>query len=385
MINLLKINEKRLFEIAVVFFWASEYCHTPYFTPYLGQLGISPTLIGIIVGAYGFTQMLIRIPLGMATDATSGYKAVTIGGLFFTTLSSLGLWLFTDIYLIFIFRVFAGVAASAWIAMTVAYMSYFKESDSVNATATLNGMNNCGKLMAFILGAIAAQFWGYRAALFMSFLTGLIGLCLVPFTKKVEIKRTPMSIGHLISNLTNKTIMLPSLLAAVAMMIVHGTVFSFTSTLAESVGAGALMLSFLSMVFTLVQILSTGFIKSDFIKNGDRNIEITCGFLLMSGYLVILAFSKNPWMILPGQIMAGFAFAMLNSLLMSECVKGVPAGEKTTAMGIYQAVYGIGMTIGPVYMGRIMDTLGNTPGCLLLAAFVGMVALAVKCFMFKRS
>ena len=380
---MLKINEKRLFEIAVVFFWASEYCHTPYFTPYLGQLGISATLIGLIVGAYGFTQMLIRIPLGMATDATSGYKAVTVGGLFFTTLSSLGLWLFTDIYLIFIFRVFAGVAASAWIAMTVSYMGYFKDEDSVNATATLNGLNNCGKLMAFILGAVAAQFWGYRSALLMSFLTGLIGLCLVPFTRKVEIKRTPMSVRHLIGNLSNKTIMLPSLLAAVAMMIVHGTVFSFTSTLAESVGAGALMLSFLSMVFTIVQILSTGFIKSDFIKNGSRNIEITCGFLLMSSYLVILAFANNPWMILPGQIIAGFAFAMLNSLLMSECVKGVPAGEKTTAMGIYQAVYGVGMTIGPVYMGRIMDTLGNRTGCLMLAAFVGAVALAVKCLLFK--
>ena len=382
---MLKINEKRLFEIAVVFFWASEYCHTPYFTPYLGQLGISATLIGLIVGAYGFTQMLIRIPLGMVTDATSGYKAVTVGGLFFTTLSSFGLWLFTDIYLIFIFRVFAGVAASAWIAMTVSYMSYFKEEDSVNATATLNGLNNCGKLLAFVLGAAAAQIWDYRSALLMSFLTGLIGLCLVPFTKKVETKRTPMSIRHLIGNLSNKRIMLPSLLAAVAMMIVHGTVFSFTSTLAESVGAGALMLSCLSMVFTIVQILSVGFIKSDFIKNGRRDIEVAIGFLLMSVYMLILAFAKNPWMILPGQVLAGFAFAMLNSLLMSECVKGVSAGEKTTAMGIYQAVYGIGMTVGPVYMGRIMDTLGNTAGCLMLSAFVALVALSVKCFLFRES
>jgi len=381
---LLKINDKRLFEIAVVFFWASEYCHTPYFTPYLGQLGISSTLIGLIVGSYGFTQMLIRIPLGMATDATSGYKAVTIGGLFFTTLSSFGLWLFTNIYLIFIFRIFAGVAASAWIAMTVAYMSYYKEEDSVNATATLNALNSAGKLLAFILGAVAAQFWGYRAALFMSFLTGLIGLCLVPFTKKVEIRRTPLSLSHLAKSFTNKTILIPALLAAVAMMIVHGTVFSFTSSLAEELGAGALMLSLLSTVYTLVQMLCSGFIKSDFIKNGSRSAEIATGFLLMSGYLIVLAFAKNSWVILPGQIAIGFAFGLINSLLMSECVKGVPAGEKTTAMGIYQAVYGIGMTIGPVYMGRIMDTLGTTPGCLMLSAFVALVAVFVKCCLFKE-
>lgn len=378
-----KLNGKRLFEIAVVFFWASEYCHAPYFTPYLGSLGISSTLIGLIVGCYGFTQMLVRIPLGIATDATSGYKAVTVGGLFFTTLSSFGLWLFTDVRLIFLFRVFAGVAASAWIAMTVAYMSYYKEEDTVNATALLNSLNNCGKLLAFVLGAVAAQFFGYRAALFMSFLTGLIGLCLVPFTKKVELKRSSASLSHFLGCLKNKNTLIPALLAAVSMMIVHGTVFSFTSTLAERVGASALMLSVLSMVFTLVQILSTNFIKSDFIKNGRRNVELCCGFLLMSGYLVILAFASNSYMILCGQIIAGFAFAMLNSLLMSECVRGVPAGEKTTAMGIYQAVYGIGMTIGPVYMGRIMDSLGSRTGCLLFAAFVALVALIVLCFLFR--
>ncbi|MGI6028271.1 MAG: MFS transporter [Candidatus Heteroscillospira sp.] len=376
---------KRLFEIAVVFFWASEYCHAPYFTPYLGSLGFSSTLIGLIVGSYGFTQMLVRIPLGIATDATSGYKAVTVGGLFFTTLSSFGLWLFTDVYLIFLFRIFAGVAASAWIAMTVAYMSYYREEDAVTATALLNSLNSCGKLLAFVLGALAARFFGYRAALFMSFLTGLIGLCLVPFTGKVELRRSPASLKHLFSCLKNKNTLIPALLAAVSMMIVHGTVFSFTSTLAEGVGAGALMLSVLSMAFTLIQILSTNFLRSNFIKNGRRSLQLCCGFLMMSGYLVILAFSSNAWMILCGQLVAGFAFALLNSLLMSECVRGVPPGEKTTAMGIYQAVYGIGMTIGPVYMGKIMDSLGVRPGCLLLAGFVALVALIVRFFLFRDS
>ena len=372
---------KRLFEIAVVFFWASEYCHAPYFTPYLASLGISPTLIGLIVGCYGFTQMLVRIPLGIATDATSGYKAVTVGGLFFTTLSSFGLWLFTDVRLIFLFRVFAGVAASSWIAMTVSYMSYYPEEDTVNATAVLNSLNNCGKLLAFVLGAAAARFFSYRAALFMSFLTGLIGLCLVPFTKRVELKRSPASLAHFVGCLKNKNTLFSALLAAVSMMIVHGTVFSFTSTLAEDIGAGALMLSILSMVFTLVQILSTGFIKSSFIKNGRRSLQLGFGFLLMSIYLLILAFAAHTYMILVGQIIAGFAFALLNSLLMSECVRGVPAGEKTTAMGIYQAIYGIGMTLGPVYMGKALGSaLGGRGGCMVFAGFVALIALAVPVF-----
>ncbi|MGE4354762.1 MAG: MFS transporter [Oscillospiraceae bacterium] len=380
---MLKINSKRLFEIAIIFFWASEYCHAPYFTPYLGSLGISSTVVGLIVGSYGFTQMLVRIPLGMVTDATSGYKAVTVGGLFFTTLSSLGLYLFTDVRLIFLFRVFAGIAASSWIAMTVAYMGYYREEDSVNATVLLNSLNSAGKLLAFVLGAVAAQVVSYRATLFMSFLTGLIGVALVPFIDKVEIKRTPISAKGFAGCLKNQNTLISALLAAVSMMIVHGTVYSFTSTLAENVGAGTLMLSILSIVFTLVQILSTGVIKSNFIKNGKRNRQLAFGFLLMSLYLLMLSVATNEYIILAAQAVAGFAFALLNSLLMSECVRGVSIGEKTTAMGIYQAVYGVGMTIGPVYMGRVMEVMGAGAGCLIFAAFVAVVAVLVRVFLFR--
>lgn len=378
------INKKRLFEIAIIFFWASEYCHAPYFTPYLTMLGIGSTLSGLIVGCYGFTQMLVRIPLGVATDATSGYKTVIVGGLFFTTLSSFGLWLFTNIWLIFIFRAFAGVAASAWIAMTVSYMQYYKEEDSVNATATLNSLNNIGKLLAFVLGAVAAELFGYRTTLLMSFLTGLIGLVLVLFIDKTEIKKTPMSMHGLAMSFKNKQTLVPALLASVAMMIAHGTVFAFTSTLAENLGAGALMLSALSMVFTIVQIFSTEIIKSDFIKNGRRDTLISGGFVVMSIYLVMLAVATTPYFILAGQVIAGFAFALLSSLLMSECVRGVKAGERTTAMGIYQAVYGIGMTVGPIYMGSVIDSLGSKICCMIFAGFVFCVAIFVRGFLFKN-
>ncbi len=63
-------RSRQILSLTIVFFWASEYCHAPYFTPYLQTLGFAATTIGFITGTYGFTQMLVRIPLGMFTDAT---------------------------------------------------------------------------------------------------------------------------------------------------------------------------------------------------------------------------------------------------------------------------------------------------------------------------
>ena len=34
-------------------------------------------------------------------------------------------------------------------------------------------------------------------------------------------------------------------------------------------------------------------------------------------------------------------------------MEGVPKEKKSTAMGFYQAVYGIGITLGPVLMGAV--------------------------------
>ena len=142
----------------MVFFWASEYCHAPYFTPYLEELGFSAEIIGIIVGMYGFTQIFAKIPLGVVTDAFSSYKATILFGTLCTTISSFGLMFATTFWPIVICRILAGLAASTWPAFTVLYNGYFRDDESVTAMANVHGFNNGGKLLAFTLGILTAMY-----------------------------------------------------------------------------------------------------------------------------------------------------------------------------------------------------------------------------------
>ena len=375
---------RRLLEIAIVFFWASEYCHAPYFTPYLHSLEIGSTLIGMIISCYGFTQMLVRIPLGIVTDTTGAYKKIITIGLFCTTTSSLGLFLTTNIVGIFLFRMLAGVAASTWIATTVVYMAMFTESESVRASARLNALNNGGKLLAFVLGGAAATLLNYRVTLFMSFAVGLIGLIVMPFVTVPSIRRTPLSFSRLAAVFTDKSILIPSLLMAVQQMILHSTVFSFTSNLAESKGAAAWMLSLLSAVFTLVQILSAKVIADKKFQSIDRRAAILFGFVLQFMYLAILALAPNAWVILIGQVICAFGGAILASLLLAECVKHVSQGERSTVVGVYQAVYGLGMTLGPTLFGRWLDSGSSTHACFMLLGVCAVLVAAMYCIGWNR-
>lgn len=370
---------RRLLEVAVVFFWASEYCHAPYFTPYLHSLQIGSTLVGIIISCYGFTQMLVRIPLGIFTDTTGAYKKIITVGLFCTTVSSLGLFLTTNFVGILLFRMLAGVAASTWIATTVVYMAMFSEAESVRASARLNALNNGGKLLAFVLGGAAATLLNYRITLFMSFAVGLVGLVVMPFVTVPAIRRTLLSLSRLGAVFTDKRILIPSLLMAVQQMILHSTVFSFTSNLAESRGAAAWMLSLLSAVFTAVQILSARIIGGKRFQAIDRHAAILFGFALQFVYLAVLALAPGAWVILAGQVVCAFGGAILASLLLAECVSHVSQGERSTVVGVYQAVYGLGMTIGPMLFGRWMDSGSPARACFLLLGLCAVLVAALFC------
>ena len=45
---------------------------------------------------------------------------------------------------------------------------------------------------------------------------------------------------------------------------------------------------------------------------------------------------------------------MANSVLMAMIIRFVPQENQSTAMGLFQALYGIGMTLGPVLTGQLV-------------------------------
>ena len=73
------------------------------------------------------------------------------------------------------------------------------------------------------------------------------------------------------------------------------------------------------------------------------------------------------------QAIAGFGRGLSFTLLMGMSIKHMPADKRATAMGFFQAIYGLGMFIGPVLMGIIGDYFSLNEGFIVL----GVLGLAV--------
>ena len=372
-------RSRKLLGIVIACFWASEYAHVPYFTPYLKSLGFGASIIGIMTGTYGFTQMCVRIPLGIATDLTSGYRNVVIMGTVFTTVSSLGL-IFAEVPWFIIFcRFLAGVASSTWLAFSVLYSAYYDAGEGVKAMTNINIFNNIGKLVAYILGIITATLFGYKYPLVISFLAGLAAIAFALQLKSIPIKKEPISVANLLSTFGNPGVLIPAAFAIVMQMILQGTVFSFNSGVAELLGGSRLQIGFGTTLHTMVIVFGSNALRKHFMQKFPEKYVISAGFLCLALACLFVGLGTNIWFVFLGQAVSGIGIAILMSLLMALSIRTVPMERKSTAMGLYQALYGIGMTIGPVCMGRLTDLNNYTFAYIIYAAvaFLAMLAALV--------
>ena len=369
-------RSRRLLSLVIVFFWASEYAHVPYFTPYLRELGFGASVIGVLTGTYGLTQTIVRIPLGMATDLSGGYRTVVRMGTVFTTLSSFILIFARSAPLILFCRFLAGVAASTWIAFSVLYSAYFDPSESVGAMTDINVFNNSGKLLAFVFGTITASLWGFRIPLVVSFIAGLAAVLLSLGLKTVPVRREPMTVPVLLSTFRSRAVLIPAGFAIVLQLLTQGTVFSFTSSAAQSIGASRFAIGLNTALYTVVQVAAGGLIGRRIVKRLPEQGTAALGFACMAASCLLTGFARSIVPIYAAQILGGFGNAMLMPLFMAMAIRSVPMARKSTAMGLFQALYGIGMTAGPMLMGRILQNGSYASGYGLFAGIALAAAAA---------
>ncbi len=374
-------RSRQLLTVTIIFFWASEYCHSPYFTPYLQTLGFTAEIIGIMTGIYGFTQTFVRIPMGIVTDVKGCYKETILLGTVFTTVSSFGLMFATHFATIMLCRFLAGIAASSWLAFTVLYTAYYEADESVRAVTNVNALNSAGKFLAFILGTITASLWGYKIPLVCSFLTGLIAVSCAVALKPVPVKREPLQVAHLAAVFVHPAVLAASFFAIMMQIFLQGTVYSFTSAVAEGLGASPLEIGVNTALFTLVQIVSAGFVGKKVLKRLSTTQAVSVGFGAMALSCVMVGFASNMIPLYLAQIIGGVSNLMVNSVLTALIIRRIPQENQSTAVGLFQALYGIGMTLGPLMTGFMAGQQGYSfaygvmGGLTLLSAALAVIIM----------
>ncbi len=353
-------------------YWFSLYAYVPILPGYAESLGASHRMVGLILGSYGFTQMLLRIPLGIYSDAINRRKIFVILGVVAAFFGAVGMWLFPTPVMLLLFRALTGVAAATWVAYTVLFSSYFDGDDAPKAIGYISAFNALGQMTAMMLGGFAAQNVGRVAPFMVAAAGGALGILMSFMIAEKEVERPATEVSELLAVGKQENLLFVSALAILVQLITFATVYGFTPIAAERIGAGDFELGLLTTLSTAPMILASALSGAFFAKRYGERRTLMVGFTLLGLSCMVIPFIRVMPLMYVSQFIAGFARGVVFPLLMGMSIKFVADEQRATAMGFFQAIYGIGMSIGPIFVGVISDVMSLSWGFWL----VGLAGLA---------
>ncbi|MDR2515739.1 MAG: MFS transporter [Christensenellaceae bacterium] len=377
----------KLFYLVVMLFWFAQYIYGPFLSPYLAAAGVSAALIGTIAGAYGFTQMLLRVPLSLGDSLTGNHRLFMGGGLLAIVLACLLPFLSDSPQIFLLSRAAAGVASATW----VSYAAFALEGEG-NANQRMGRLitaNSAGVFLSMLTGTLLYKGSNIRLLFGIGALAAAIGFGLFLLgssggTRPAAVQKSFSGAGF-VQTLRSKNLWLCSLLMALAQFILFATNGSFVGVFAqESLKASGSQIGLLSLVSQALGV-ATSFIlgKTATRRLPERELLTGC-FLLLALYCVCIAFVGSASLLIALQALAGISMTATNVLLMANAGRELDGGQKALAMGVFQSVYGLGMTFGPVAAGAVHGLVGSYPSTFLLVGAVGILAAIWAFFAYKN-
>ena len=373
-----------LFGFLTLFYWFSLNIFNPYFIKYLAQLGADDFMIGLIGGSYGLSMTLLLIPVGILSDKMNSRKLFIILGSVATLVSLAGMCITTSVWLMLVLRFIMGASLSCWVCYSVLFGSYFPAKDSVKAQGILNAWNWIGQTLSFLIAAWSGTIFGMKSTFYIGFIAALITVITSFFIKETPIPKTDnrYSVTQMLSVAKDWWIIKVSIMGLIFQTVLFAAFIGFTQKIAVNLGANAFELSMISLVFVVTSIPTSILCGRYGIKFGERKCILVTSFLFAL-CCILQPFCASFIALIILQGIAGLVRGIYYPMLVGMSIKKTPYAKQAAAMGVFQAVYSIGVTIGPIITGALSQMFSLTVAFCVVGA-IGMITPIISFFGLKK-
>ena len=361
------------FLVSAIGMWGSLYLYAPAFAVFAEEQGASLAMVGLIWSAYGVVQGILRVPTGYYSDRFGRRLPFIVIGVGMTALGSLLMALAPHPAVLMLGRGLHGFGAAAFVVQSVYFASFFPPEKVTRALLGISSLIALTQLAVSLLGGQMALHWGQESTFWGSAALGAISVAAILVAGEQHVARRVDFDWSRFRTVLSDPILL--LVSAVAALLVFGE-FGITQTtmllLADRLGADSAYLGLLSAVNYLA-IGSAGLLLASLGSYSERWVVI--GGLVITGAslllmpqagglagLTVLAFVKG-----------GMRGSMMPSL-MGLGLKVVAPDARASAMGLFQAIYAIGMFAGPLSTGIIGQVAGLEAPFYVIGVFTVLAA-----------
>ncbi|MGH8501267.1 MAG: MFS transporter [Gammaproteobacteria bacterium] len=348
----------------------------PVFALYAGELAnVTPFLMGLAIGAYGLTQALFQIPLGMLSDRI-GRKPVIVGGLLIFAAGSVLAAAAGSIYWVIAGRALQGSGAIAATVMALA-ADLSRDEQRTKVMAALGFSIGLSFAVALVSGPVLQHWIGvpgiFWATAGLALLAIAIVLGPVPTPATLRFQRDTEVVTSALGEVAKERTLLRLDLSIFALHMVMTANFTvIPSQLRDVAGLpvawhwalylGVLLVSFAAMLPFLI-----------YGERRSRMKPVLIGSIILLGAAEFcLAASGALLVIMAASMLLLFAtFNLIESALPSLASRASPPALRGTAMGVYSSSQFMGVFTGGAMGGVLLNVAGPQ------AVFIGGGAAAL--------
>jgi MFS family permease len=348
------------------------YVYMPTLPIYVQSKSQDLAQVGVILAQYGLWQAIVRWPLGMAADWVGRRKPFIFGGLL---LCAAGAWITgaaQSAQGLLLGRAVTGVAASTWVPMTVLFSSLFPPREAVRATSLLTAVLSLGRMVGTSSTGTLNGIGGYSLAFYVAAAVAAAAAIILLFAPETPHEPRPPSLQATRRILSRRDVLQPSLLSAVGQYAIWAVPFGFLPILADQLGATPVTQS-LMVTLNIALVTLGGLVAAALANRIGAARMVHASFVLLAAGIGIAALAGSLATIWVAQLCIGIALGISYPVLMGLSIRDVGENERSTAMGLHQAIYAAGMFAGPWLSGILADAIGLRPmlgvtafACLML-------------------
>lgn len=354
-------GSEALFLLFIMLFWFVQYLITPYLTIFLMDRGTTAFVAGIVAGAYGFIQILVRMPVGAMTDQMARPVLLIQGGCLVMVASTLLMRFGEDVQAFFFARLIAGVSAASWVVAMSLYVGIHPERSKTKSLGRSTAAQYAGILLAFLAaGAIRSSF-SMEPLLSVNVIAAVLCFFLSLFLRAGCIPRSDQaSLKHrMCLTVRNGQLFRGSLLFFCSQFVVFSSALSFTANYAESRNIGPFYISVLAALFSISTLISSILVDRGLERFATDRFASTASFALMFISCLIMPLVRSVILLCLMQILSGFAYGIHCSVLNGFAIETVEPEGQSAAIGYFQGMHCIAITVAPMTMGKLIDLAGG--------------------------
>ena len=354
------------YSLIVFMFWVALYIYVPTLPVYTESVLSDLVLVGTVLAMYGLGQALIRLPVGIIADWRGWHRQLTVlcmlmvggGALIFASGKTPAVMILG--------RLTTGFGAGGWVLLMVAFSSLFKPDEAVRAVALLSFINTAGRFLATLVTGFLNEIGGYQLPFYVAAVMAGLSILLFLTVSAEQKKKQTTSLKRIGKLIIREDVLLPAVINIFTHIVDFAATFGFMPLLAKSLGATNIQISILtSMSMALWSLLSLG--VSWLTKRISSTYLVYVGLLFSAGGLFIASRADSLGWVFAAQALIGSAMGITYPCLAGMSILNVEENERSTAMGLHQAVYSIGMFSGPWIGGILADRFGIQPMFLIIA------------------